>query len=291
MVTVAVAFPYELTETKHGTMLINRNDVFMGQSLLRYGECSELELTFLLALLANPGVVVEVGANMGIHTVPMATALAKQNRMLFAFEPQPIVFQQLCANLALNGLMNVRAFPYACGREKGPLMFQVPDYTRPGNFGGTALNSGRQSDARREIVQCIRLDDLLEEDAVGLLKIDVEGFELEVLQGCQEILARCHPFLYLENDRPEKSPALIQWLFDHDYRLWWHVPPLFNPANYRGVAENCYGNICSINMLGVHKSTPGQIDGMIEILDPKVHVIQTAPQAALESGNGLTLSG
>ncbi len=274
---VAVASPYELTETKHGTMLVNRNDVFMGQSLLRYGECSELESMFLLALTANPGMVIEVGANMGIHTIPLAATLAKQDRMLFAFEPQPVIFQQLCANLALNGLMNVRAFPYACGRENGPLMFEIPDYTKTGNFGGTELKHLEQSDVRREIVQCIRLDDLLTEGAVGLIKIDVEGFELDVLQGCESLLARCHPFLYLENDRPEKSPALIQWLFDHEYRLWWHAPPLFNPANFRGNAENCYGNICSINMFGIHRSTPGRLDGMVEILDPKSHLIPEQP--------------
>jgi hypothetical protein len=66
-----VAAPYELTETKHGTMLVNRNDFYMGQSLLVYGECSELELMFLLTLAKNPGLVIEVGANMGMHTIPM----------------------------------------------------------------------------------------------------------------------------------------------------------------------------------------------------------------------------
>src|SRR5581483_8350098 len=156
-----VAAPYELTETRHGTMLVNRNDYYMGQSLLIYGECSELELAFLLTLAKQPGLVVEVGANMGIHTVPLAAALAKENRPLYAFEPQPVIFQQLCANLALNGLTNVRAFPYACGRQNGALMFEVPDYTKPGNFGATRLTSVEATPSRREIVQCVRLDDLL----------------------------------------------------------------------------------------------------------------------------------
>ncbi len=271
---VAVASPYELTETRHGTMLVNRNDVFMGQSLLRYGECSELELQFLLALSANPGMVVEVGANMGIHTIPIAQSLAKQNRLLFAFEPQPVVFQQLCANLALNGLKNVRAFPYACGTSNGPLMFEVPDYDRTGNFGSTELKPLQPGAGRTEIVQCFRLDNLLAEGLVGLIKIDVEGSELDVLKGSEGILGRCHPMLYVENDRVEKSPELIQWLFDQDYRLWWHIPPLYNPGNYRGDAENCYGNVCSFNMLGLHKSTPGQLDGMTEILDSHTHVMQ-----------------
>jgi len=269
-----VAPPYEITETRHGTMLVNRNDYFMGQSLLVYGECSELELNFLLTLAKQPGLVVEVGANMGIHTVPLAAALAKEGRTLYAFEPQPIIFQQLCANLALNGLTNARAFPYACGKQNGALMFEIPDYGKPGNFGSTEFRKIEPGSAGREVVQCVRLDDLLGEGIVGMMKIDVEGAELEVLQGCEAIIKRCHPLLYVENDQVDKSPALIQWLFDHEYRLWWHIPPLFNPNNYRGVAENRYGPICSVNMLGLHSARPIHLEGMAEILDPHKHIIQ-----------------
>jgi FkbM family methyltransferase len=255
-------------------MLVNRNDYFMGQSLLVYGECSELELAFLMTLAKQPGLVVEVGANMGIHTIPLAAALAKDNRALYAFEPQPVIFQQLCANLALNGLTNVRAFPYACGRQNGALMFEVPDYTKPGNFGATRLKDVEATPSRREIVQCVRLDDLLGEGLVGLIKIDVEGLEREVLEGCAGILARCRPFLYVENDQLDKSPELIQWLFDHEYRLWWHVPPLFNPDNFREVAENRYGAVVSVNMFGMHKSSAIHIEGMPEILDPQKHIVE-----------------
>jgi FkbM family methyltransferase len=266
-----IAEPYVLTEAKHGIMLVNRNDFYMGQSLLVYGECSELELIFLLALIKNPGVVVEIGANMGIHTVPIARALAKEGRPFYVFEPQPVIFQQLCANLALNGLTNVRAFPYACGSQNGALTFDIPDYSAFGNFGSTEFKAPGAGSSRSEIVQCIRLDNILGQGEIGLIKIDVEGFELEVLKGCEGILTRCQPFFYVENDRLDKSSALIQWFFDHDYRLWWHIPPLFNGANFRGVAENRYGNVHSFNMLGIHKSKAAGFEGMTEILDANYH--------------------
>lgn len=270
-----VAAPYELTETKHGLMLVNRNDYFMGQSLLVYGECSELELLFLLVLTRNPGMVVEVGANMGIHTIPLAAALAKAGRQMYAFEPQPVIFQQLCANLALNGLTNVRAFPYACGSQNGALMFEIPDYSKFGNFGSTEFRKETKNASTSEAVQCVRLDDLLGEGQVGLIKIDVEGAERDVLEGSAGILERCKPLLYVENDRMESSPALIQWLFDHDYRLWWHIPPLFNPDNFRGVSEDRYGSVRSVNMLGLHKSSSIKVNDLTEILDPNSHIIKT----------------
>lgn len=270
-----IAEPYELTETRHGVMLVNRNDVYMGNALLLYGECCELESRFILTLLRLPGLTIEVGANMGIHTIPMAKFLAGQGRMMLAFEPQPVIFQQLCANLALNGLMNVRALPYACGNENGAVAFGVPDYSSAGNFGATSMSApGDAGTGAREVVQCVRLDNLVTDGNVGLIKIDVEGFEQQVLEGCEGILARCHPFLYVENDRREQSARLIQWVFDHEYRLWWHNPPLFNPENFRGVGENVYASVISLNMLGVHRSIDFPGSGMTEIVDAQAYPVQ-----------------
>src|SRR5208283_1847957 len=135
-----VAAPYCLVESRHGWMLANVNDIYMGAAIATYGECNELELAVLLALAQHPGVVVEVGANMGIHTVPLALALSEKGRQVVAFEPQPVVFQQLCANLALNGLMNVTAWPFACGEKRGVVTFPRPDYRKTGNFGGVSMS-------------------------------------------------------------------------------------------------------------------------------------------------------
>jgi FkbM family methyltransferase len=266
-----VAPPYELVACRHGLMLANRHDAFMGRALIDYGECGELELQVLLSLLKFPGLVVEAGANMGIHTIPIARQLAAEGRRMLALEPQPVIFQQLCANLALNGLMNVTALPYACGTDNGALSFAVPDYNSPGNFGGTSMVAGLATSPHEETVQCVRLDDLVPDGAVGLIKIDVEGQELQVLQGCQRILERCQPVLYVENDRVELSAPLIQWLFDHGYRLWWHTPRLFNSDNFRRVAKNHYGEICSVNMLCVPRLTQLTVTGLAEIVEPFFH--------------------
>lgn len=268
---IRVPPPYELVACRHALMLANRNDAFMGRALLAYGECCELELQALLSLLKMPGLVIEAGANMGIHTIPMAKQLASQGRRLLALEPQSVIFQQLCANLALNGLMNVTALPYACGTENGALCFVVPDYLAPGNFGGTSMVAGLAASNCHETVQCVRLDDLVPDGAVGLIKIDVEGYELQVLQGCQRILERCSPLLYVENDRVDLSAPLIQWLFDHGYCLWWHKPSLFNPDNFRQLATNHYGEICSVNMLCVPRDCPWNVVGLAEIVDPFFH--------------------
>ena len=269
--------PYQLSSTRHGIMLLNSNDVYMGQAFLQYGECCEIEIRLLKSLLKMPGLVVEVGANMGVHTVPLAAELARQGRSMLALEPQPIIFQQLCANLALNGLMNVTALPYACGKKSGVVSFEVPDYHSQGNFGGTSMRACSETPARHATVPCVRLDDLVPETTVGLIKIDVEGYELQVLEGSSSILKRSRPLLYVENDRVSQSPQLIQWLFDHGYELWWHVPPLFNSDNFRGVEENIYSNICSFNMLCVPKPNNLIIEGLARVVDPFFHPLAPQP--------------
>jgi len=250
--TLKVAPPYCLVRSRHGWMLSNLNDVYMGKAMATYGECNELELAVLLALAEYPGLVVEVGANMGIHTVPLAQALRERGRQLVAFEPQPVVFQQLCANLALNGLMNVTAWPFACGEVQGVVTFPRPDYLKTGNFGGVSMSSSAPAAGDTCVpVPCIRLDDMLPSERVGLLKIDVEGFELRVLKGGCALIQRSRPLVYVENDRVDRSQELIEWLWGIGYNLWWHTPRLFNPQNFFGVAHNLYGTLASLNMLGV----------------------------------------
>ncbi|MGH8779930.1 FkbM family methyltransferase [Paraburkholderia sp.] len=257
-------------------MLVNPNDHYIGKAILEYGEYGEIEAQFLRELLVRPGAVVEIGANIGTHTVALATHAAEQQREMFAFEPQPFIFQNLCANLALNGLANVRAWPWACGASTETLHFSAPNYNASGNFGGVSMHVD-SADQRDIAVPCVRLDEVLADQTVGLMKIDVEGFELSALQGAARILAESRPVLYLENDQVDRSQALIEWLWSQNYRLWWHIPPLFNPANFFGVQENIYGNIASFNMLALPREYDLPVTGLDEVSDAACHPLQHKP--------------
>ena len=80
---------------------------------------------------------------------------------------------------------------------------------------------------------------------------NVEGMEREVPADAEELLAEHRPVLYVENDRREKSAALVQWILDHGYRLFWHLMPLFNPGNVAGNPENVFPDIVSVSMRGI----------------------------------------
>jgi hypothetical protein len=92
--------------------------------------------------------------------------------------------------------------------------------------------------------------------------------ELNVLRGSEQTLHRHRPMLYVENDRPEKSPALIEFLQALDYELYWHLPPLFNPDNYFGNPANDFPGIVSANMLGIHRAVRASIEGLRRVEGP-----------------------
>lgn len=232
--------PLHLTRGRHGLFLVNKNDQYIGRALLDYGEYSELELQTLLQLCVPGRDVIEVGANIGSLSIPLAKKQRMLGRKLMVIEPVPTTFNHLCANLALNTLHNILAKNVACSDAAGEIYAPIIDLNSLGNFGAVELSERRQSESDISVA-CSTLDLLVPEGLeVGLIKIDVEGYEQAVLRGATETLLRWRPTIYLENDRREKSAALIDWLWQADYELWWDFVPLYNPNNYLGNSENIF---------------------------------------------------
>jgi FkbM family methyltransferase len=251
-----------LKQCRYGPMLYLVTDQYIGQSLDRYGEFSNGEADLFRQLVQPGWTILDIGANLGAHTVLLAQA-AGPHGVVHAFEPQRLLFQILCANVALNSLHNVHTHQVAAGREAGTIQVPVLDSAAVQNFGGLSLGSYTEGDR----VPVIPID-ALQLSACHLIKADVEGMEGDVIAGAVQTIRRCRPALYLENDRPEKSAALIEHILSLGYRLYWHLPPLFNPQNHFGAAENIFGRIVSINMLALHASVPQNITGLREITSP-----------------------
>lgn len=252
--------PYvELTESRYGCMLYPPKDQYVGRSFKEYGQFSEGEVEMFIPFIGKGAVVLDVGANIGAHTIPLAQLVGSEG-VVVAFEPQPILHQILCANLVLNSIPNVLTYAMALGNCEGECRIPVLDYSQSNNFGGISMDMVEEGEA----VPMGRLDDF-QLERVDFIKLDVEGFESKVLEGAAETIARCHPIMYIENDRAEKSAELIQRLFDLGYRLWWHTPPLFSPTNFKGNPENVFRGIVSINMLAIHRDMR-PIEGLKPIL-------------------------
>ncbi len=249
-------------QTRHGVMAYNKNDIYIGRALDLYGEHTELELQALGKLIPAGGTVIDVGANIGVHSVFFAKAVGPRGRVL-AYEPQRQAFQLLSANAALNALANLKIERAAAGPHKGEIYVPDLDPQAANNFGGISVNA--KGEGERVAMTAL---DLLDLDRCDLIKIDVEGAELDVLMGAKDLILLHAPLLYVENDRRENSPKLIELLISLGYRLYWHLPYLFNPNNFFAVQDNVFGNVLSINMLAVPKTRALAINGLKEIQSP-----------------------
>ncbi len=254
-----------LVHGRDGYFLVNPNDQFIAQSLIHYGEYNYDEAKILNGLVQPGQCVVEVGANIGSHTIGLAKTVGPSGKVI-AYEPQRHCYALLNSQVALNRLDNIWTYRLGVGTKADTFYLTPPDYAQTGNFGGLSLHSAAQ--AQSEAVQIVTLDEHLAGEKIDLIKVDVEGMEQSVLMGARESIKKYHPTLYIENDRVDKSQNLLQEIFSQDYKLWWHIPFLYSKDNFFKSPENIFGGIASFNVLCIHKSFPVQVEGLTPITSP-----------------------
>lgn len=137
-------------------------------------------------------------------------------------------------------------------------------------FIGRSLNLyGEYSHGEADVFARLLRPDMVALENCHLIKIDVEGMELEVLQGAGETLAKHRPALYIENDRKDKSPGLIAHLLAADCRIFWHRPPLFTPDNFFANGDNAFDQLISQNKLCLPSERKFEVGGLVEITSPE----------------------
>lgn len=189
----------ELVETKIGSLLLFRSDDFISKMLRENGTWAELEssIAVLMSDLTGPSFILDIGANLGTFCIPVAKKLASQNIKIHAFEPQRIIFQQLNGNLFLNQIENCFTHNFALGSFIGAIDLPKIDYLHTKNIGAVSLipeiqlsTSVSYHSSDTESVEVKTLDSLLLSGQCSFIKIDVEGFESEVIAGSLDFLQR-----------------------------------------------------------------------------------------------------
>jgi FkbM family methyltransferase len=204
-----------------------RWDEAIGRHIEREGSFEPAELAELLRVVARGDTVIDVGANIGMITVPLALA-THDDGLVVALEPLPDNVRRLRANLERNALSNVRVVEAAAGPVDGVATLHT---ARDAAFG--SLDAVVKYRAASEIEVPLRsLDSVwqeLGEPRVSLVKIDVEGTELDVLRGATALLTRDRPALLVEADPGERAAAVRECLAGMGYRET--TPPGFGRAN------------------------------------------------------------
>jgi FkbM family methyltransferase len=273
--------PHRLILGRYGYVLYNKNDTVVGRLMETYGEYFESEVAMFRQMCGLGDIVVDAGANIGVHTLALAQIVGTQGKV-FAFEAQRLVHQMLCANAALNALNQAICVHAALGAADGMLELADLDEDTPINFGGVAVDAISHPGELK--TPQFALDSFLSVPRLRFMKLDVEGMELDVLRGAEKLLAKFAPVLYVENDRPAKSAALIQFLLAHEYRAYWHLAVDFNPQNFFKNPERIfpYGFVdgsgpyfdtigFSTNLICVPAKHNIPVGGLREVTDPEEH--------------------
>ena len=228
-----------MKECRHGALMYPVNDSFVGRALDLYGEWCESEIELFASLVVPGDVVVDVGANIGTHTVFFGKHVGPEGRVV-AMEPQRFVYGLLVANVAANGLANVECLLAAASDEEGTVAIPVVDPRRSCNFGaiGVAVDARSRSGAT-EAVRATTIDALALERC-SLVKVDVEGLETLVLSGAARTIARLQPILFVENNTVERSGEVIRAVTALGYRAYWHIAPYYRSDNFFGNAEDVF---------------------------------------------------
>ena len=165
-----------------------------------YGAFEKPLLFFLrdtfTALPVVHGVFVDIGANVGQHSLFMST----QGARVHAFEPFRQVREQFMRQIRDNSLDNISVHPLGLSNENNRLPFFAPTGTNAGigSFDASSVGKGNVSIGE---LQLARGDDYFTShgiDSIDLLKIDVEGYEKLVLDGLRETLQRERPIVVCE---------------------------------------------------------------------------------------------
>jgi FkbM family methyltransferase len=223
---------------RFGPMIYMENDIFVGRAIESYGENDYHAIDLLARLVSEDDVIVDVGAYIGTFTVPFARLVPKG--YVIAFEAQPIIFNILGGNIAINNLFNVTLSQRAVSNSDGvPMYIPSLDYGKDANFAGIKLLSERDGSSSM-VAHTIKIDGL-NLGKLKILKIDVEGMELEVLDGAKETIKRTKPIIYVEA-MPEAKEKIESFMNNIGYQHRLHEFPMFNKDNHAKKSENTLQN-------------------------------------------------
>ena len=225
------------TQSKHGTFIHFRNDDPIGACLHYYGEWAQQEFDFFDQFLTAESNVLDVGANIGTHAVYFSRKCNKGN--VVAIEPQIYIFEMLATNLLINECFN--AIPVHAGASSKDGVVKMVNFNpfvdHKVNYGEFKINDNSDKGIDTNL---ITLDKYVNLSKFNLIKLDVEGLEIEVLNGATKLLKEHKPFLYVEFNNKQGNDELLNKIYELDYVPYWHIYSKHNPNNHNKQEKNIW---------------------------------------------------
>jgi len=172
------------------------------------------EIACLLRLLQPGDTAVDVGAHKGAYTYWMLKRVGRRGKV-FAFEPQPVLFQALKKLVSGGNRNNVVIENLGLSSSSGVLTLNVPSVNAsPGaSFEETADGDGAEQSYPVQVTSLDKYFDNGEGEKIRLIKCDAEGHELEIFRGAENLLRRQHPHLLFECETRHRTGGSVEEVF------------------------------------------------------------------------------
>ena len=209
----------EVCLVRDGSLFVTRLALPLGWHVGLFGSYEPELRDIMRSVLPAGGVAIDVGANVGWHTLLLARLAGPGGRVV-AVEPNPSVRAELRRNVDLNRLKHVEIIACALADAPGTAKFVALDADDPSSASGHIVLNGNEGVASIA-VETSTLDLLVEQKQLArldLIKIDAEGFDWPVLQGAERTITRYRPYAIFEFDeayaaRGRETAALLSEFF------------------------------------------------------------------------------
>ena len=189
--------------------------IWLRWHLMHLPKSAEQELRYLDRIVPEGAVTVDIGANCGLYT----RKLARLSRQVLAFEPS----HKMADLLRRTSASNVSVHEIALSDQTGDAELFIPQNDHELIYGLASLEPAAGASSREGVIVSVptaRLDAIVHQD-VAFVKIDVEGHELNVLNGAVELLDRCQPVFLVEAEERHRAGAtrsVFEFFRDKAYR-------------------------------------------------------------------------
>ncbi len=222
-----------VAETRYGILQYLPDEPRVGDSLGWYGEYLQAQLDVLIPMLHSGAAVLEAGASVGQHALPLSAAIGPSGHLIVD-EPRRMQQQMLRRNLNANGAANVTLLQDALGTTNAASEMQTVD--------GLQLAQ----------LDCLMLDD---------------DRALAILEGASETLWRLRPMLVAAVPDAQAQVALADSARRFGYRVFRLSTPLFNPCNFNGRTDDVFAGEAAVGLFGIPEEVqaPALAGGIVEL--------------------------
>lgn len=237
-----------MVQARYGVFFIPDEDDLIANSIREYGEWAQQEINILGAFIGPGDNVVDAGAYIGTHARAFS-ALVGGVGQVYAFEPDPTTFTILQQNAGVAAQSNIQLFNIGLGGIKAEVSLQIVEASH--NRASASVIPA--ADAQSILITVQPLDELAL-PKVDFMKVDVEGMELQLLQGAEHTIRRHSPIIFLEVNSLHGSQGFLEWAAKHDYFAYGVNVAAFNEQNYLQSSTNTFGQAREVGMLLVPAS-------------------------------------